>query len=236
MSLASRLSAEKCSECGYRESRPFCNLPSELLESFDILGKHVVYSDGVTLFEEGEKAAGVFIVCSGHLKLSASSSEGRTMILKIAAPGTLLGLGAILNDQMHEVTAETIEPCELKFIRRTEFMTFWESSGEVSRRTARMLAQEYNDLLLDARRRALSGSATGRFAQLLLDWAEASSCGKPELRLTMALTHEELASMVGASRETVTRLLNQFERDGMIERRGSALLILNAPAMRACVK
>jgi CRP/FNR family transcriptional regulator len=62
---------------------------------------------------------------------------------------------------------------------------------------------------------------------LLIEWAHTAACGKPELRFTMALTHEELASMAGTSRETVTRLLNQFERDNLITRRGASLTITN---------
>jgi CRP/FNR family transcriptional regulator, cyclic AMP receptor protein len=84
---------------------------------------------------------------------------------------------------------------------------------------------------LDARRLALSGSAAGRLAQLLIEWAETAACGEPELRFTMALTHEELASMAGTSRETVTRLLNQFERDHLITRRGASLTIVDPSSL-----
>jgi CRP/FNR family transcriptional regulator len=72
---------------------------------------------------------------------------------------------------------------------------------------------------------ALSGSAAGRLARLLLDWGHSSACGKPEIRFTMALTHEEIANMAGTSRETVTRLLNQFRRDQWIVIKGSSLTI-----------
>ena len=91
-------------------------------------------------------------------------------------------------------------------------------------------------MYLDARRLAVSGSAAGKLAQLLLDWAETAACGKSELKFTMALTHEELANMSAVSRETVTRLLNQFERDRLIERRGSSLVILNPESLRELVQ
>ena len=71
----------------------------------------------------------------------------------------------------------------------------------------------------------------GRLAQLLFDWADTASCGRPDLRFTMALTHEELASMAGTSRETVTRLLNQFERDHLITRRGTSITIVNPSSL-----
>src|SRR6201996_1205215 len=124
-----------------------------------------------------------------------------------------------------EVTAEAIEPTEIKSIRREEFLSFIQKHGEASLHTAKALSEEYKAVFFDARRLALSGSAAGRLAGVLLDWGKAASCGKPEMRFTMALTHEDLANMVGTSRETVTRLLARFKRDGLIEIRGSALLI-----------
>jgi CRP/FNR family transcriptional regulator len=78
----------------------------------------------------------------------------------------------------------------------------------------------------DAKRLALSGSAAGRLARLLLDWGRDAANGKPEIRFTMALTHEEIANMAGTSRETVTRLLNQFRRDQWITIKGTSLTIV----------
>ncbi|MGA2085779.1 MAG: helix-turn-helix domain-containing protein, partial [Terracidiphilus sp.] len=86
----------------------------------------------------------------------------------------------------------------------------------------------YLTVFHDAKRLALSGSAAGRLARLLLDWSRAASNGngKQELRFTMALTHEEIANMAGTSRETVTRLLNQFRRDQWITIKGSSMTIV----------
>jgi CRP/FNR family transcriptional regulator len=91
---------------------------------------------------------------------------------------------------------------------------------------AQSLSGEYLTVFHDAKRLALSGSAAGRLARLLLDWGRAGGNGKPEIRFTMALTHEEIANMAGTSRETVTRLLNQFRRDQWITIKGSSLTII----------
>ena len=63
-------------------------------------------------------------------------------------------------------------------------------------------------------------------ARLLLDWGRSTVNSKPEIRFTMALTHEEIANMAGTSRETVTRLLNQFRRDQWIKIKGSSITIV----------
>jgi CRP/FNR family cyclic AMP-dependent transcriptional regulator len=133
----------------------------------------------------------------------------------------------VLNELPYEVTAETLEPTVLKSVRCADFLEFLRTHGEIGTKTAQVLAKEYREVFLDARRLALSGSASGRLARLLLEWAAAAACGKHELRFTMALTHEELASMAGTSRETVTRLLNQFERESLIARHGASLVILS---------
>jgi CRP/FNR family cyclic AMP-dependent transcriptional regulator len=153
------------------------------------------------------------------------------MILRLAGPGDLLGLSATLNNLPYEVTAETIEPTQLKSVRRDDFLQFLEEYSEVGEKASKTMAREYREVFLDARRLALAGSAAARLAQLLLEWAHTAACGKPELRFTMALTHEELGNMAGTSRETVTRLLSQFERDGLITRRGSSLTIINPSAL-----
>lgn len=231
MPLVTRHFAERCTECSYRTLRLFCNLDKPALEHLDQIGVQVNLPGRAVLFEESQPANGVFVVCEGQLKLSTTSRDGRVMILRLAGPGDVLGLSAALNNVQHEVTAETLEPAILKSIRRKDFMEFLQTYVEVGEKTSQVMAKEYREVFLDARRLALSGSASGRLARLLLDWANTAACGKPELRFTMALTHEELASMAGTSRETVTRLLNQFERDGFIRRRGSSITLLTPEKM-----
>ena len=68
---------------------------------------------------------------------------------------------------------------------------------------------------------------------MLLDWGRAASCGKPEMRFTMALTHEELANLVGSSRETVTRMLGRFKREKLIQIRGATVIVLSPEKLEA---
>jgi CRP/FNR family cyclic AMP-dependent transcriptional regulator len=227
MPVVARRIADRCAECSSRPLHLFCNLDDNASQRLDEIGMHVALPSRAMVFEEDQPANGVFVVCEGQLKLSASSRDGRVMILRLAGAGDFLGLSAALNNTHYEVTAETLEPTILKSIPRTAFLEFLQTYVEVGKKTAQVLAKEYREVFLDARRLALSGSASGRLARLLLDWAATAACGKPPLRFTMALTHEELANMAGTSRETVTRLLNQYERDGLIMRQGVSIVILN---------
>ena len=188
------------------------------------------------LFREGGRSNGVYVVCTGQVKLFCTSKEGKTLILKIAMPGDVLGLGAVLSGSAYEITAETIQPTQIKSIGRDDFLPFLAKHGEGSLHAAKALSDDYKAAFLDARRLALSGSAAGRLASLLLEWGKAAgSCGKLEMRFTMALTHEELANMVGSSRETVTRLLTRFKKEKLIEMRGSSIVILAPELMETLV-
>ena len=160
------------------------------------------------------------------LRMFCNSREGKTLILKIAMPGDVLGLGAVISGATYEVTAETIEPAQIKNIQRDEFLQFLHKHGEGSLHAAKALSEDYKAAFFDARRLALSGSVAGRLAGVLLDWGKtAASCGKFEMRFTMALTHEELANLVGTSRETITRMLSRFKKENLIQMRGSSIVI-----------
>lgn len=220
-------SVRDCATCELRSLRMFCNLDSEALADFESMGVESTLAKGAKLFHEGESSSGVFIICTGQVKLSCTSKDGKTLILKIAMAGDVLGLGAVISGSSFEVTAETVEPTEIKYIRRKDFLSFIQKHGQASLHAAKALSEEYKAVFFDARRLALSGSAAGKLAAVLLDWGRAASCGKPEMRFTMALTHEELANMIGSSRETVTRTLGRFKREKLIQIRGASVLVLS---------
>src|SRR5580658_6244264 len=217
-----------CANCEHRSLRMFCNLDEPALADYAAIGVETNYPKGTTLFYENAKGNGVFVVCTGQVKLFCNSREGKTLILKIAMPGDVLGLGAVISGTTFEVTAETIEPTQIKNIQRDEFLQFLHKHGEGSLHAAKALSEDYRAAFFDARRLALSASVAGRLAGVLLDWGKtAATCGKYEMRFTMALTHEELANLVGSSRETVTRMLTRFKRDKLIQVRGASILILS---------
>ncbi|HET7348897.1 MAG TPA: cyclic nucleotide-binding domain-containing protein, partial [Acidobacteriaceae bacterium] len=93
-SPTTRQVAERCAQCTERSERIFCNLPDDAIERFDEIAMQIAYPSRSIVFEEGQRASGIFVVCSGQIKLSATSRDGRTMILKIALPGDVLGLTA----------------------------------------------------------------------------------------------------------------------------------------------
>lgn len=221
-----------CMDCPARGKHQFCSMQDLAIQQFENIGTIVQFSRGAVIFREGDSCGSVHVLCSGRVKLSATSREGRTLILKIARAGEVLGLSAALAGQAYEVTAETVEPCRMKTIRRQALMDFLDRTPDASLRAARAVAQEYKAAFSEVRRLALPATASGRVAGLLLEWSrEQAPENAVNGRCMMTLTHEEIASMTATTRETVTRVLGQLKRDQLISIRGAALTVLQPQAL-----
>jgi CRP/FNR family cyclic AMP-dependent transcriptional regulator len=225
-SLHSRTTND-CEACELRSLRKFCDLNDAALQKFQSIGVAMTATKGTKLFLEDQPCGSVFVICAGQVKLYCTSKDGKNMILKIALPGDVLGLSAMLATTKYEVTAEVIQPTHLKRIRQDEFFAFLREHGEGSLHAAQAMSEEYKAAFFDIRRLALSVSAAARLANLFLEWGRSEACGNPEMRFTMALTHEELADMIGSSRETITRTMSQLKRDNIIATRGTSMVIVS---------
>lgn len=218
-------------------SLPFCNLKGETLSEFLAIAPESSRSRGETLFVEGESPRYVFLICSGRVKLTVTSREGRTAILRIAGPGEILGLSPAMSGTANETTAEAVELCRVKAIRVSEFLNFLQKYPEASREATRCLLHDYRVVLNNVCRLALPNTVAGRLATLLLEWLNhgpASSnktSSTKDHRFIVAITQEEIASMANTSRETVSRVLNQFQHDKLISIKGAAVTILQPRAL-----
>jgi CRP/FNR family transcriptional regulator, cyclic AMP receptor protein len=208
-------------------ARPsFLALTGAELEQFQSIAQEITHPAGAVIFSEGDAASGIYLVCSGQVKLTTTSEDHHRMILKIAQPGDLLGLSAMLNDLPYEVTAQTLVQSSFKYIARQQFLDFIRNSVKAGFATALALAKEHHEVFLGARRLALSPSATARIAHVLIEFLHSAGTQGSSHSFPLMLTHAELASLAGTSRETVTRLLNQFEREGIIARRDSTVTVM----------
>lgn len=218
---------ERCLECEDRGTHVFCGMEAAAIEKLDSIGITARYSRGVTIFREGDRCESVYVLCSGRVKLWTSNEAGRTLILKVARAGQVLGLAATLASQPYEVTAEAIEPCRVKAIQRSHLLEFLDRHQEAAMRVAHLICNEYVAALGEMRRVALPSSASGRVANLLLDWTrEQGRENGGDGKCNLPLTHEEIASMTATSRETVTRVLGRMKRARLIRIQGTSLTVL----------
>jgi len=225
-----------CTECTVRAERLFCNMSAAAIASVDAIKFTGVYPKGSLLFVEGEMPRGVFILCSGRAKLTTSSTEGKTLIVKIAEPGEVLGASATILGKPYEVSGETIEPAQLNFIKRDDFLKLLGTSGETCLHTAQQLSEKYHSAQREIRSLGLSQTTSEKLAKLFLDWCARDGEITPKgVRLKLLLTHEEIAQMIGTTRETVTRLLSDFKRKKIIEMKGSSVFVLSKSALETMV-
>ncbi len=224
-----------CTTCTHRRVGAFCNMAPDTLTTLDTLKFTSFYPKGSLLFVEGEQPRGVFILCSGRAKLTTSSSEGKMLIVEIVEPGGILGVSATVLGTTYEVSAETIEPAQVNFIKREDFLRFLEMSSEACMHTAQQLSEKYQSAQREIRSLGLSQTTSEKLAKLLLDWCERGDETSKGVRLNVLLTHEEISQMIGSTRETVTRLLSDFRRRKIIEVKGSTFVVPKTSELRAMV-
>jgi len=216
---------ESCLACPHREDRLFCDLPQAALERLAAITSPSSYPKGATLFVEGQTPRGVFILCNGRVKLSTSSADGRTLILRIADAGEVLGLPATVTGKPYELTADVIEPAQANFVSSRDFLEFLREHGEAALRVAQQLGETYHSAVAEMRTIGLSHSVGEKLARFLLELTADQEKVKGETRITLTLTHEEIAQMIGTSRETVTRQFGDFKKRQFVQVKGSTLII-----------
>jgi CRP/FNR family cyclic AMP-dependent transcriptional regulator len=225
---------ESCLTCKLRQKDWFCSLSSDVMKQLAESSHLCTYPGGAVLFVEGQTPRGAFVLCSGKAKLSTTSREGKVLILKIAEAGEVLGLSAVIAGEPFETTAETSGPCQVNFVERQALIGLMQKNGEVGLHASQALSKEFQSAYRDIHDLVLSRSSAGKLAKLLLSWTPSREQPEPrEVRVRASLTHEEMAQMIGSSRETVTRLLSDLKKKELIRLEGSTLVIRNRTALEA---
>jgi CRP/FNR family transcriptional regulator, cyclic AMP receptor protein len=226
---------ESCLTCKLRKDKWFCGLSPDPLKSFSAGSRPATYPGGALLFVEGQSPRGALVLCSGKVKLSTTSRDGKVLILKVADAGDVLGLSAAISGTPYEVTAETVGPCHVNFVEREALLRLMEKNGEMGVHAARALSVEFQSMYRDIHELVLARSSAGKLARLLLSWSAGreKEIASSEVRIRTIMTHEEMAQMIGASRETVTRLLSELKKKEFIRLEGATLVIRNRIALEA---
>lgn len=218
-----------CASCLNRRPGWFCSLGSAVLADLELATSTISLPAQAPLFTQGEEARCLYLICSGYLKLTAGQNKEREMIVRVAGPGSMLGLYAVLSHGAYEVSAESLTTAQLRPVERDRFQNFLRAHKEAQMRAVQCICQEYRFALQDACRIALAETVAGRLGHLLLELAhQIGERINGGFQFPLLLTHEEMASMTCTTRETVTRTLGQFRKDGWITIEDS-LVSLNKP-------
>lgn len=228
-----RNTAPTCENCKLKGDGFLCHLSPAATKELESIKLSSSYPSGAILFLEGETARGIFLVCSGKVKLSVSSRGGKTLMLQIARPGQILGLSASMSGIPYEVNAETLYPSQIAFVRREDFLRFVHRFPEVYLTVIRQLNSQYSNACDQLRTVGLSTTANEKMARLLLHWVSEENQTSEAAQIKMPLTHEQIGEFVGATRETVTRTLSDFKNRHLVVLKGATVMIPNPAALQA---
>lgn len=228
---------DKCQNCDLRRKNFFCQLPTAELERFESIKVTKAYPKGTMLFVEGQPSHGVYMLCQGKVKLSTCSKDGKVIILGISEAGDILGLSAAVNGLEYETTAEVLVLSQVNYVKTSDLLHFLRNHPDACLNAARQLSRSYQTAYRQICSLGLSGSVADKLAKLFLGWAGGGSGrnGSDKISIKICFTHEEIAEMIGASRETVTRALKYFREQDLITIKGDDLVITDRKKLNAMI-
>jgi len=210
---------------------PF-NSPLRAIPGIDRVSRSRIYPRGAVVFHEGNIARGVYVLSSGRVKVSISSADGKKLIIRVAKSGDVLGLYAGLTGRPFEATAEMVEGGRVDFVSRTDLLNLMGRQQSFSSDLVEMFSRQFSEFVDNTRMLLLSESALEKLARLIVRWGRDFGERTTEgVRVQILLTQEEIAQMIGASRETVTRLFSALKRDKIIRVKRDALWIRDSDAL-----
>src|SRR5574341_1523361 len=176
---------------------------------------------GSIIMAAGDPTDSLYIVLSGRLKVMMSDADGKEVILTILGPGEFFGEMGLIDDAPRSASVVAIEPCELLSIARRDFKKCLAENFEMAMAVMRGLVRRLREADRKIGSLALL-DVYGRVARLLLDMAETVDGQK---MVTKRLPKQDIAKMIGASREMVSRVMKDLQLGGFIEMRGSTIVL-----------
>ena len=176
---------------------------------------------GTIIMAAGDPTDSLYIVLSGRLKVMMSDADGKEVILTILGPGEFFGEMGLIDDAPRSASVVAIEACELLAINRRDFKKCLAENFEMSMAVMRGLVRRLREADRKIGSLALL-DVYGRVARLLLDMAETVDGQK---MVTKRLPKQDIAKMIGASREMVSRVMKDLQMGGFIEMRGSTIVL-----------
>jgi len=211
----------------------FAGLEPEVRRPLAALVRVRSYSARQFVVWEGESGGTLFVSLSGYFKAVTNGSDGKEMLLSVMGPGEVLGELSVLDGQPRSASVIAIEAGELACIERPALLALMASSPSLAIGLIEVLARRVRSLT--KRFETLScQEVPERLAQALLQLAEKhGQTAGSRVRIPVRLSQQDLASMVGATRESVNKQLRKWTSAGMLKRETGCMIIADVPALRA---
>lgn len=215
-----------CEHCSARFKSIFCHLNHDELQLVNQNKWCQTVKKGQQIFSEGAYPHGIFCVNNGKIKIHQMGTEGREQIVRLAKEGDVVGYRALLSGDAYTNSATALDDCSICFIPKNVFMDLVEKNKDLSMQIIQLLSknlkQAENAILHLAQK-----SVRERMAEALLFLKEVYGVESDGSTLTVSLSREELATLVGTATETAIRLLSEFKSNNLLEFSGKKIKILN---------
>ena len=185
------------------------------------------YAKGEFIFRAGEAGNAVFLLLQGRIKIYQPSAAGKEAILWLCFAGELFGLAETARGEVRAVSAQASTDCETLRVRREQFMDFLESHPCTALTIVQVLSgrlRGLGDIVVNL----IGSDVRTRILKMALQLgARCGVRGEDGLRLDIALTHQEIADMIGTTRQTVTTVLGQLEVEDLLKVRQHRMHLTN---------
>ena len=206
----------------------FASFPDEQLRTLVSVVTRRSAPRGSVIMTAGDQIDSLYIVISGRLKVMMADADGKEVILSLIGPGEFFGEMGLIDDNPRSASVVAIEPCELLSITKRDFRKCMAENFEMAMTVMRGLVRRLREADRKIGSLALL-DVYGRVARLLLDMAEEVNGQK---MVTKRLPKQDIAKMIGASREMVSRVMKDLQMGGFIEMRGSTILLHDTILLR----
>lgn len=201
----------------FKEGSLFGNLSEEELEQLAYIARGRKYDRGQVIFYEGDLGGSLYLLESGVVKIVVMSEDGREHILGLLHPGDFFGEISLIDGEPRSATAMALEAVSVVMLNRKDFIRLLGENPEMSLKIMVTLCERLRKTDKHVESLAFL-SAPGRVARVLLNLAETQAPGeKKDITISHKITRQEFASIAGTSRETLTRVLMDFQDDEIIK-------------------
>jgi CRP-like cAMP-binding protein len=181
------------------------------------------YARNTTIVEEGLPGDYMYVIREGRVKVTKLSDEGREKILNFLDEGGFFGEMALLDRAPRIASVKTLKPVRLLALSRTDFLNALRTSPDLAMAVIQELVRRLREV--DEQASSLSFQRVKERTKGLFRRLAQESADDPERRTTAALTHQQIADMIGTSRETVTRVVKELKLDGWLHQDGKRYVV-----------
>lgn len=223
----------RCENCIVRQFNALRAMTKEELKRVSDSKISKKIRKGETLFEEGDKLNGVYCVRSGISKLAKLSANGKDQIVKLAAKGEVIGQRSVIAEEQANLSATAVSDMEVCFIPKDDIVSSLHTNPNFTLEVLRHMAhdlKEADDVIVNMSQKNVKQRIAEAFLYLKSNFGEDT-----EGYLSLTLSREDIANVVGTATESCIRIISEFKKKGFLKTSGKKIGIANAKALQDMV-